>query len=112
MTKSELVDKIAGHWETASAKDVERAVQIVLAEIAEALERGERVEVRGFGSFSAHYRGPRVGRNPRTGERIDLAAKHVPFFKAGKELRERVNRAERNRRQQLGSWASKRDGAT
>ena len=61
--------------------------------MSQTLEKGERIEIRGFGSFSLHYRQPRIGRNPKTGEKVDLDAKHVPHFKAGKELRERVNEA-------------------
>ena len=113
MTKSELVDKIISQQQALTAKDVEWAVQTMLEHIAEALEHGERVEVRGFGSFSLHYRAPRIGRNPRTGEAIDLIGKYVPHFKPGKQLRDRVNQAERQRIERFGSrssrWASNRD---
>ncbi len=108
MTKSELVDKISDQ-QAFTAKDVELAVQTILEHMAETLERGERVEVRGFGSFSLHYRAPRIGRNPRTGEAIRLAGKHVPHFKPGKKLRDRVNQAERLRAARFGSstrWTS------
>ena len=115
MTKSELIDKIFSRQQTLTAKDVELAVQTVLEHIAEALEQGERVEVRGFGSFSLHHRAPRVGRNPRTGEAIDLPSKQVPHFKPGKLLRNRVNQAERLRVERFGNhsarWASSRDGS-
>lgn len=93
MTKSELIERIAATQRTFTAKDAEAAVNALLEHMAESLMDGERVEVRGFGSFSLHYRRPRTGRNPKTGESIELAAKHVPHFRPGKELRERVNAA-------------------
>ena len=76
-----------------SAKDVELAVKLMINHMAETLAGGERIEIRGFGSFSLHYREPRRGRNPKTGDSVQLDGKHVPHFKAGKELRERVNRS-------------------
>ncbi len=91
MTKSELIEKIAAVQSQLSAKDVELAVKMMLDHMAEALADGERIEIRGFGSFSLHYRAPRLGRNPKTGEKVELAGKYVPHFKPGKELRERVN---------------------
>jgi integration host factor subunit beta len=91
MTKSELIEKIAAVQTQLSAKDVELAVKMMLDHMAEALAEGERIEIRGFGSFSLHYRAPRLGRNPKTGEKVELAGKYVPHFKPGKELRERVN---------------------
>lgn len=91
MTKSELIEKIAAVQTQLSAKDVELAVKMMLDHMAEALVDGERIEIRGFGSFSLHYRAPRLGRNPKTGEKVELAGKYVPHFKPGKELRERVN---------------------
>ena len=91
MTKSELIDKIAAVQGQLSAKDIELAVKMILDYMAEALAEGERIEIRGFGSFSLHYRAPRLGRNPKTGEKVELAGKYVPHFKPGKELRERVN---------------------
>ncbi|MCB1693475.1 MAG: integration host factor subunit beta [Pseudomonadales bacterium] len=91
MTKSELIEKIAAVQSQLSAKDVELAVKMILDHMAEALSVGERIEIRGFGSFSLHYRAPRVGRNPKTGEKVELAGKYVPHFKPGKELRDRVN---------------------
>lgn len=91
MTKSELID-ILSHKQTQLAyKDVELAVKTMLEHMAHTLANGERIEVRGFGSFSLHYRPPRMGRNPKTGESVALGAKYVPHFKPGKELRERVN---------------------
>jgi len=91
MTKSELIEKIAAEQSQLSAKDVELAVKMILDHMAEALSSGERIEIRGFGSFSLHYRAPRLGRNPKTGEKVQLAGKYVPHFKPGKELRDRVN---------------------
>ncbi len=91
MTKSELIEKIAAVQTQLSAKDVELAVKMMLDHMAEALAEGERIEIRGFGSFSLHYREARLGRNPKTGEKVDLNGKFVPHFKPGKELRERVN---------------------
>jgi integration host factor subunit beta len=72
-------------------KDVELAVKLMLDQMTDALASGERIEIRGFGSFSLHYRAPRMGRNPKTGETVPLPAKYVPHFKPGKELREQVN---------------------
>ena len=91
MTKSELIDKIAAVQGQLSARDIELAVKMILDYMAEALAEGERIEIRGFGSFSLHYRSPRLGRNPKSGEKVELAGKYVPHFKPGKELRDRVN---------------------
>ncbi len=91
MTKSELIDRIADKQSQLSYRDVELSVKALTDYMARALETGNRIEIRGFGSFSLHYRAPRVGRNPKTGESVSLAAKYVPHFKPGKELRERVN---------------------
>src|SRR6056300_1911252 len=91
MTKSELIERIAGKQTQLSAKDVELAVKGVLETISQVLADGGRIEIRGFGSFSLHYRVPRIGRNPKTGEPVALSGKHVPHFKPGKELRDRVN---------------------
>ena len=91
MIRSELVQKLAEDNPHLKVKDVENAVGIVLDEITEAMARGERVELRGFGSFSVKRRDARPGRNPRTGESVSIAAKHVPYFKTGKLLREHVN---------------------
>lgn len=91
MTKSELIEKIAAVQRQLSSKDVELAVKMVLDHMADALAAGERIEIRGFGSFSLHYRAPRLGRNPKSGEKVELEGKFVPHFKPGKELRDRVN---------------------
>lgn len=91
MTKSELIEAIAARQTQLSMKDVELAVKTILEHMSEALAEGERIEIRGFGSFSLHYREPRRGRNPKTGDTVELSGKYVPHFKPGKELRERVN---------------------
>jgi integration host factor subunit beta len=91
MTKSELIESIARKQKHLPAKDVELAVKHVLELLSESLANGERIEIRGFGSFSLHYRPPRMGRNPKTGDAVALAGKHVPHFKPGKDLRKRVN---------------------
>ncbi|MEI6412788.1 MAG: integration host factor subunit beta [Pseudomonadota bacterium] len=91
MTKSELIEIIAKSQMHLPARDVELAVKAILDQIGSALASGERIEIRGFGSFSLHYRPPRLGRNPKTGESVDLTGKYVPHFKPGKELRDRVN---------------------
>jgi integration host factor subunit beta len=92
MTKSELIDLIAKEQNHLAYRDVELAVKCMLEQMSQSLASGERIEIRGFGSFSLHYRPPRQGRNPKTGESVALAGKYVPHFKPGKELRERVNR--------------------
>lgn len=74
-----------------SSRDVELAVKALIEQMSEALATGNRIEIRGFGSFSLHYRAPRIGRNPKTGESVGLTGKYVPHFKPGKELRNRVN---------------------
>ena len=91
MTKSEIIDVLARKQSHLSSKDVEWAVKIILEKMSESLSTGNRIEVRGFGSFSLHYRAGRKGRNPKTGDPVNLAAKYVPHFKPGKELRERVD---------------------
>lgn len=91
MTKSELIERIAAQQPQLSAKDVELAVKTILEDMSNALANGERIEIRGFGSFSLHYRAPRKGRNPKTGDTVELDGKYVPHFKPGKEMRERVN---------------------
>ena len=91
MTKSELIEKLIDKLDHLSAKDVEVAIKEILEMMSSTLEQGDRIEIRGFGSFSLHYRAPRVGRNPKTGESVELTGKYVPHFKPGKELRERVN---------------------
>ncbi len=93
MTKSELIEMLARRQAQLAYKDVELAVKTILEHMANTLSNGERIEIRGFGSFSLHYRPPRVGRNPKSGEPVTLPAKHVPHFKPGKQLRERVNNA-------------------
>ncbi|MEE4202970.1 MAG: integration host factor subunit beta [Halieaceae bacterium] len=93
MTRSELIDLMASQQTQLSPKDVELAVKLMIDHMAETLAQGERIEIRGFGSFSLHYREPRRGRNPKTGDTVQLEGKHVPHFKPGKELRERVNRS-------------------
>ena len=91
MTKSELIETIAFKQTQLAQKDVDLAVKAVLDYMSQSLEKGERIEVRGFGSFSLHHRKKRVGRNPKTGAKVSLPAKFVPHFKPGKDLRERVN---------------------
>ncbi len=91
MTKSELIERIADRQEQLSVKDIELAVKTMLEHMSQILSSGERIEIRGFGSFSLHYREPRVGRNPKTGELVQLSGKYVPHFKPGKEMRDRVN---------------------
>ncbi|MEE8428160.1 MAG: integration host factor subunit beta [Gammaproteobacteria bacterium] len=91
MTKSELIEILASKNNHLNTKDLELAVKSLLEQMSQALASGERIEIRGFGSFSLHYRPPRIGRNPKTGDAVALSAKYVPHFKPGKELRERVN---------------------
>ena len=91
MIKSELVDQIAEKNPHLYHRDVERIVNAVLDEIVRAMSENDRVELRGFGAFSVKSRQARTGRNPRTGSAVDVSAKRVPFFKTGKELRERLN---------------------
>jgi integration host factor subunit beta len=91
VTKSELIERLAFKNQDIQGKDLENAVKELLEQMAQTLQRGDRIEIRGFGSFSLHYRAPRVGRNPKTGETVNLTGKHVPHFKAGKELRDRVD---------------------
>lgn len=96
MTKSELIERIATRQAQLSVKDVELAVKSILEHMSGALANGDRIEIRGFGSFSLHYRAPRKGRNPKTGDTVELAGKYVPHFKPGKEMRERVNEGARH----------------
>ena len=93
MTKTELIEKLTIGQRHLAAADLEAAVQLLLQEMSDALGARQRIEVRGFGSFSVHYRPPRTGRNPRTGTAVSLEGKHAPHFKPGKALRERVNNA-------------------
>ncbi|MGQ3673268.1 integration host factor subunit beta [Xanthobacter sp. TB0136] len=94
MIKSELVQKIAEANPHLYQRDVENIVNAILEQIVSALERGDRVELRGFGAFSVKKREARVGRNPRTGKQVDVDEKVVPYFKTGKEMRERLNEGE------------------
>jgi integration host factor subunit beta len=91
VTKSELIDVLAKQQTHFAVKDVESTVKCIIEQMNQALSAGERIEIRGFGSFSLRLRPPRMGRNPKTGESVALAKKHVPHFKPGKELRDRVN---------------------
>jgi integration host factor subunit beta len=91
MIKSELIARLASENPHLTQRDVERVVGVILEGMIVALEEGGRVELRGFGAFSVRSRPARAGRNPRTGEAVDVRAKHVPFFKSGKELRARLN---------------------
>lgn len=92
MTKSELIEQIVNQQDQLPPKDVELAVRMILEKMTHALVNNGRIEIRGFGSFCLHYRAPRTGRNPKTGASVELAGKYVPYFKPGKELRERVNK--------------------
>lgn len=91
MTKSELIARLSVRHPHLVAKDAEFAVKTILDAMASSLAEGQRIEIRGFGSFTLNYRPPRVGRNPKTGGKVNVPEKHVPHFKAGKELRERVD---------------------
>ena len=91
MIKSELIQKLAEDNPHLFQRDVERIVSAVFDEITDALARGDRVELRGFGAFSVKHRDARTGRNPRTGESVEVPAKRAPFFKTGKDLRDRMN---------------------
>lgn len=92
MTKRELIEKLAERVDDLSLKDAEIIVNTIFDSMTEALASGDRIEIRGFGSFQVKHRRPREGRNPRTGEKVDVEEKKVPFFKVGKELKERVDR--------------------
>jgi integration host factor subunit beta len=93
MTKSELINVLADEQDHLPYPDVEAAVRQVIECMSAALATGERIEIRGFGSFSLHFRPPRIGRNPKTGEAVALDGRHAPYFKPGKDLRERANAA-------------------
>ena len=93
MTKSDLIARLAERFPQLVAKDADFAVKMILDALSEALVKGDRIEIRGFGSFSLNYRPPRVGRNPKSGDKVSVPEKWVPHFKAGKELRERVDSA-------------------
>jgi integration host factor subunit beta len=118
MTKSELMERITTRQAQLSAKDIELAIKTMIEHMAQTLSQGHRIEIRGFGSFSLHYRAPRIGRNPKTGESVGLSGKYVPHFKPGKELRNRVNEslleyptpaAQRTRKQVRDGRASRVD---
>ena len=89
MTKSELIDRLANVQQHLAHMDVELGVKSILEQMSSSLSAGERIEIRGFGSFSLHHRAPRMGRNPKTGDAVALPGKHVPHFKPGKSLRDR-----------------------
>ena len=91
MTKSELIARLAERFPQLVAKDADYAVKMILDALTAALVRSDRIEIRGFGSFALNYRPPRVGRNPKSGDKVEVPEKYVPHFKAGKELRERVD---------------------
>ena len=91
MNKSELIERIVDQQQELSVRDVELAVKTMLEHMTQVLAAGDRIEIRGFGSFSVNYSAPRIGRNPKTGEAVELHGKYVPHFKPGKELRDRVN---------------------
>lgn len=93
MTKSDLIVRLAERFPQLVAKDADFAVKMILDAMSEALSKGDRIEIRGFGSFALNYRPPRVGRNPKSGDKVSVPEKWVPHFKAGKELRERVDGA-------------------
>lgn len=91
MTKSELIARLAERFPQLVAKDADYAVKMILDALTAALVRSDRIEIRGFGSFALNYRPPRIGRNPKSGDKVQVPEKYVPHFKAGKELRERVD---------------------
>ena len=91
MTKSEVIERMVMKQTHLPAKDIELTVKHILSLMSESLASGERIEIRGFGSFSLHYRPSRIGRNPKTGEPVALSGKHVPHFKPGKDLKLQVN---------------------
>ncbi|HAD32282.1 MULTISPECIES: integration host factor subunit beta [Methylophaga] len=93
MTKSDLIEILSEKQSLLNYRDVELAVKLILEQMSDCLSRGDRIEIRGFGSFTLHHRPPRVGRNPKSGESVKLDEKYVPHFKPGKELRDRVNNA-------------------
>jgi integration host factor subunit beta len=95
MTKSELIARLAERFPQLVAKDADLSVKMMLDAMTEALAKGDRIEIRGFGSFSLNYRPPRIGRNPKSGVKVQVPAKYVPHFKAGKELRERVDQIDK-----------------
>jgi integration host factor subunit beta len=108
MTKSELIARLAERNPRLVARDADEAVNTMLDAMTDALAGGQRIEIRGFGSFALNYRPPRIGRNPKSGDRVQVPAKHVPHFKAGKELRERVDGTELSGG--AGNGAGEREG--
>lgn len=90
MNRSDLISRLAELHTQLTIKDAENAVKVIIDALSNTLSKGDRIEIRGFGSFALNYRPPRIGRNPKTGERVEVPAKYVPHFKAGKELKERV----------------------
>ncbi len=92
MTKSELIERLSLKYENLRIQEVESAVKLIIDKISQSLEKGDRIEIRGFGSFSLHQRDKRNGRNPKTGEAVKVEAKSIPYFRAGKGLREDVDR--------------------
>lgn len=103
MTKSELIAILAGRYPQLAVRDTDIAVKTMLEAMTQALASGQRIEIRGFGSFSLSARSPRIGRNPKSGEKVMVPGKQVPHFKAGKELRERVDSAAREKPGDAGS---------
>lgn len=91
MTKSELITRLAARFPQLVTKDAELSVKTIIDAMAKSLAQGQRIEIRGFGSFDLNYRPPRIGRNPKSGEKVKVPEKYVPHFKAGKEMRERVD---------------------
>lgn len=91
MTKSELITRLAARFPQLVTKDAELSVKMIIDAMAKNLSKGQRIEIRGFGSFDLNYRPPRMGRNPKSGEKVKVPEKYVPHFKAGKEMRERVD---------------------
>ena len=91
MTKSDLIDLLAARFRQLEVKDAKLSVNLILEALTDTLSRGDRVEIRDFGCFVVTYRAPRTGRNPKTGETVEIVAKNKPMFKAGKEMRERVD---------------------
>ena len=90
MTKSELIEQLMTSYDEVQTRDIELAVKELLEYMAQTLQRGERIEIRGFGSFSLHYRAPRTGRNPKTGEEVPISARRVVTFRPGQKLKDRV----------------------
>lgn len=92
MTKSELIERLSMKYGNLKLQEVEHSVRLIIDKICQSLEKGDRIEIRGFGSFSLHQRSQRNGRNPKTGEKVRVRAKSIPYFRAGKNLREDVDR--------------------